>query len=413
VEATRGDTKVTIGQLAWDDVARLARGLAGQGGAAVPEGAASLTDLAVTGPAEILAVSRARNAGGHGDGGVVMSSGGTTGRPKLTYVAYHQATGRLLAEWRPLRPEDTLLNLFTPGRMWASHYYMQALAEASKCNVVPAGPYEPDEIADWLTLFKEIGVNAAAGTPTALADFAQGVLDSGATMPLEKLIWMAEPWTEAKESVVRTAFPGVEFWGNYGSVETYVMATNTPACDATTLHLMPDQVMEPDDEGALLTRVGTGWTVPTVRYRLGDRVAPATCRCGRGDGLRVLGRADDSVKLHGALVGIGELLQLVTRQPGVTEAQLELTRSPGAGHSVRRIGVHFTGEAEPDAVRTRVLREFYDLGVIAQHSPEAITAVRVEQVRRVDRTNKIPPMIWRDIAPEEPAEPVDPTVESV
>ncbi len=402
---------MTIGRVPWDGVLELARQLASQGGPAVPGTATGLGGLAVTGPAEILAVSRARTAG-DGGGGIVMSSGGTTGRPKLTYVAYHQATERLLREWRPLRPGDTLLNLFTPGRMWASHYYMQTLAEASRCDVVPAGPYEPGEIGDWLPLFAEIGVNAAAGTPTALADLAKGVLAAGAEMPLKKLIWMAEPWTPAKEEVVRTAFPGVEFWGNYGSVETYVMATNTPRCDAQTLHLMPDQVMEPDDGGALLTRVGTGWTVPTVRYRLGDRVAPARCRCGRADGLRVLGRADDAVKLHGALVGIGELLTLVMAQPGVTEAQLAATRSPGDGHSVSQLSIHFTGRAEPDAVRERVTREFYDLGVIAQHSPGAITAHRVEQVRRVDRTNKIPPMIWRESAPGPSAEPVETTAES-
>lgn len=401
---------MTIGRVPWDQLLEQARQLAADGGCPVPEDAGGLTDLAVSGPAEILAVSRARADAGGGGGGVVMSSGGTTGRPKLTYVAHHQATGRLLEEWRPLRPGDTLLNLFTPGRMWASHYYMQALAEASRCNVVPAGPYEPAEVADWLPLFAEIGVNAAAGTPTALADFAQGVLDAGVAVPLEKLIWMAEPWTPAKESVVRTAFPGVQFWGNYGSVETYVMATNTPACDARTLHLMPDQVMEPDDEGALLSRIGTGWTVPTVRYRLGDRVGPDTCRCGRGDALRVLGRADDALKLHGALVGIGELLALVTAQPGVTEAQLLLTRNHGAGHSVRRIDVHFTGTAQPEAVHERVLREFYDLGVIARQTPGAIGTTRVEQVRRVGRTNKIPPMIWRDVAPEASADPAaDPT----
>ncbi len=404
---------MTIGQVPWDDVLDQARQLASQGGAAVPETATELTQLAVTGPAEILATSRARYGGETGGGGIVMSSGGTTGRPKLTYVGYHQATGRLLSEWRPLRPGDTLLNLFTPGRMWASHYYMQALAEASRCNVVPAGPYEPAEIGDWLSVFTETGVNAAAGTPTALADFARGVLDSGVPFPLEKLIWMAEPWTQAKEDVVREAFPGVEFWGNYGSVETYVMATNTPACDARILHLMPDQVMEPDDGGALLTRVGAGWTLPTVRYRLGDRVAPDRCRCGRGDALRVLGRADDAVKLQGALVGIGDLVRLVMEQPDVTEAQLVLTRKTGDGHAISQLNIHFTGPADPDKVHERVLREFYDLGVIAQQSPGAITTTRVEQVRRVDRTNKIPPMIWRDVTPQMSATPADATVETV
>lgn len=391
--------RLTIGHLDWPDIGRTARELADLGGAPVPPDPTSLADLLVTGPAEILAVSRSMSRSA---GAVVMSSGGTTGRPKLTYVPYHQALGRLLEVWRPLHPGDVLLNLFTPGRLWASHYYMQALAQRCGCDILPAGPYEPDEAAAWLPMFADLGVTAAAGTPTALADLARAVLDSGRTLPLRKLIWMAEPWTLEKEAAVRSAFPGIEFWGNYGSVETYVIATNDPRCDAATLHLMPDQVLEPDDAGALLTRRGGGWTVPTVRYRLGDRVSAAACRCGRPDGLRVDGRADDAIKLHGALVGIGEVLAVVRRQPGVRDAQLVLSRGGGSRHDVRHVAVHVTGDACADRVRAGLLREFYDLGVVAQHHPDAIAVTAVTALARVRRTNKIPPMVWRDQAgPEE------------
>ncbi|MEV0729464.1 hypothetical protein [Polymorphospora sp. NPDC050346] len=386
---------MTIGRLPWQDILAQARWLADHGGAPVPDDAAGLEGLAVTGPVEILAISRHMSRDG---GGILMSSGGTTGRPKLTFVSYHQAHDRLLRQWRPLAPGNLMLNLFTPGRMWASHYYMQALAEHSRCDIIPAGPHSPAEIADWIPMWNDVGVDAVCGTPTALADLARGVLDSGLVLPLKKLIWMAEPWTDDKEKTVRAAFPDIGFWGNYGSVETYVMATNTPACDLSVLHLMPDQVIEPDDAGALLSRRGTGWTVPTVRYRLGDRVAPAECRCGRPDALRVLGRADDAIKLHGALVGIGEALSVVRAQPGVRDAQLVLTRGTESRHSVRQLTVHFTGDADPGAVHERLLREFYDLGVIAQHHPDAITTERVTALGRVERTNKIPPMLWREAA---------------
>jgi phenylacetate-CoA ligase len=383
---------MAVGEMAWWRVLNQARHVAALGGPPVPDAAADLKDLPVTGPADILAVSRASTRAG---GAILMSSGGTTGRPKLTCVAYHQAIDRLLREWRPLAPGDTLLNLFTPGRLWASHYYMQALAERSGCDVIPAGPYGPDEVTDWLPWFAELGVTAAAGTPTALADLAQGVLDSGQPLPLRAMVWMAEPWTPAKLDLVRAAFPDAGLWGNYGSVETYVIATNTPDCDTAVLHLMADQVVEPDDGGALLTRAGGEWTVPSVRYRLGDRIAPAECRCGRPDGLRVLGRADDAVKLHSALMGIGEILRVVTGQPGVAEAQLVLIRGDG-GHAARRVEVHFTGEAEPDRVQERLLREVYNLGVVAREHPGTVATTRVARLGRVERTNKVPPMLWRD-----------------
>jgi phenylacetate-CoA ligase len=370
-----------------------ARRLAGRGGAPVPAGARTLADLPISGPAEILAISRQASTT-HG-GSIVMSSGGTTGRPKLTFMAYHQAFARLSAQWRPLRPGGTLLNLFNPGRLWGSHYYMQAFAQHSGCAAAPMGPFEPDEVAAWLSTCEDMGADAVAGTPTVLADFARGVLDSGRGLRLSSLVWMAEPWTEAKLAVVREAFPEIGFWGNYGSSETHIIATSTPACEVGVLHLMPDQVVELDDDGALLTRVGGGWTIPVVRYRLGDRLAAAECRCGRPDGLRVRGRADDAVKFHASLLGIGAMLDAVRRLPGVDEAQLVLTGENSGVRTVTAITARYAGEVVPETVRAALIAEFEELRDIAQQQPDAVSAERAERLERVERTGKVPPAVWR------------------
>ncbi|WP_327357535.1 AMP-binding protein [Streptomyces sp. NBC_01304] len=388
-----GAVAARIGQLAWADVLAQAQGLQHRGGAPVPPGAARLEDLPVTGPAEILAVTR---AAARGKGAALMSSGGTTGRPKLTYVPYGQAVGRLLTEWRPLTPDHVLLNLFNPGRMWASHYYMQTLSERSDCTVMPSGPFAPEDVGRWLPMFEEVGLNALAGTPTALADFAEGVLRAGASLPVDVVIWMAEPWTDAKHHTMLKAFPDAGYWGNYGSVETYVMATATPECDFEVLHLMPDQVLELEDKGALLTRRGDGWTVPAVRYRLGDRIGPAACRCGRPDALRVLGRADDSVSLRSALFSVGEVLAHARELAGVEEAQLVLTRSNDSLRSASALTLQYAGDADPDAVRAHLTAGFIHLAAVDSRYPGAIGARRVGQVDRVDRTNKVPPTVWRD-----------------
>lgn len=383
---------MTIGHIVWEDVLAQAQHLVSRGGSEIPAGARTLADLPVTGPAEILAVTR---MAARGEGSVLMSSGGTTGRPKLTYVPHHQAVQRLLPQWRPLNLNNVLLNLFNPGRMWGSHYYMQSLAEKSKCTVIPSGPFAPEDVGDWLPMFEEVGVDALAGTPTALADFAEGVLNAGGTLPVKILIWMAEPWTETKHQTMVKVFPDAGFWGNYGSVETYVIATNSPECDLEVLHLMPEQMIEPDDQGALLTRAGTGWTMPTVRYRLGDRIAAAQCRCGKPDGLRVLGRADDSVSLRSALFSVGDVLGLAREFPGVQEAQLVLTRNTDSLKSASALTLEFTGDADPDAVCAHLLRDFYHLAAIAHRYPGAICAKMVRRLGRVERTNKVPPVVWR------------------
>ncbi|MEU1406928.1 AMP-binding protein [Streptomyces sp. NPDC005728] len=382
-----------IGDLAWQDVLARARELQSRGGAQVPADASGPADLAVTGPKEILEVTR---QAAPGRGAVVMSSGGTTGKPKLTYVPYHQACGRLLEQWRPLTQDSVMLNLFNPGRLWASHYYMQTLAEQVGCTVVPSGPFAPEDVGGWLPMFREIGVDTLAGTPTALADFAEGVLLAGEPLPVRGIIWMAEPWTDAKHSSVVKAFPDAGFWANYGSVETYIIGTNTPACDLQTLHLMPDQMLELEEAGALLTRIGDGWTMPAVRYRLGDRLAAAECRCGRPDALRVLGRADDAVSLRSALFSVGEVLARARTLPGVDEAQLVLTRATDELRAATALTLEFTGGAEPEDVRQHLTAEFYHLAAVHTRYPGSITARRVGRLSRVERTNKVPPAVWRD-----------------
>ncbi|WP_344263815.1 phenylacetate--CoA ligase family protein [Streptomyces sodiiphilus] len=381
----------SIGRLPVPEVLAHADRLARTGGPSVPQGARELADLPVTGPAEVLGISR--NAAER-HGALLLSSGGTTGEPKLTFVPHHQAVERLSARWRPLVPGSIMLNAFNAGRMWASHYYMQRLAEHSGATVIPFGPLTAEDAMAWAPRLARIGVTAVAGTPTGLADLAEGVLAAGAELPVKTVIWMAEPWTDTKRDAVTRAFPQAGFWGNYGSVETYVIAVNDPRCDPAVLHLLPEQVLEPDDGGALLTRVGEGWTVPVVRYRLGDRVAPAECRCGRGDGLRVLGRADDMVKFRGATFGIGEVLDVVRSVPGVTEAQLGLAGADGDRRTAERLTVRFLGTADAEDVTAELLRAFDRFRQVMSHHPKAVTAVRAERLARIDRTTKVPPATW-------------------
>ena len=383
-----------IGSVSLDSVHAHARQLAAVGGPHTPADPQALSDFAVSGPAEIYATTRAAAARG---GSVLMSSGGTTGQPKLTWVPHGMGLERLMRTWRPLHTGNVLLNLFNAGRMWGSHYYMQTLAEKSHCTVIPTGPYAPDQIERWLPMLRQVGVDALAGTPTGLADFADGLLRAGSPgiLPVTTVIWMGEPWTGTKRDRVGHAFPRAGLWGNYGSVETWVMAVNRPGCQGDVLHLLPDQVLEPDPDGALLTRAGTGWTVATVRYRLGDLVEPADCQCGRPDGLRVTGRADDAISVRSAQFLASELLDAARRTPGVTDAQLHLTRAD-TPKAASALAVVFTGDATPDAVCDQLTGEFYHLDAVARQYPGSVTARRTPALTRIDRTNKVPAVIWQD-----------------
>ncbi|WP_444904837.1 AMP-binding protein [Microbulbifer sp. CnH-101-E] len=384
---------MTIGHLDWSQLLRHARSISVQGGLSVPPNANRIEDLPISGPKEILKVTKAL---AKTEGAILMSSGGTTGNPKLAYTPFHQATQRLLQQWKPLGPGDVLLNLFNPGRLWGAHYFIQTLAEKSRAITAPVGPFTPSEVGAWLETFRKIEINALAGAPTGLADFAQGILDGNCKLNIKTIIWMAEPWTEKKFNTVRMAFPNAGFWCDYGSVETNSIAVNGPECDRDTYHLLADQLIEPDDHGALLTRIGDGWTVPIIRYRLGDLIRHATCPCGQPNALLIEGRADDDVSLCSAIFSVRNILAIAREEDGVEEAQLILTKSGETRKSASELTLAYTGITESDIVRKRILAEIHNLASVVQQYPGAFSTKRVERLMRVKRTNKVPPIIQAD-----------------
>lgn len=330
------------------------------------------------------------------DGGFVVASGGTNGRPKLTVLAPDLGVGRVLANWRPLRPGDRLLNLFSTGRMWGAHYFYNAVAVHSRSTVAPMGALSPEEFTEWADTVVGMGVTALAGAPNVLARFAETVRGAGVTLPIRSVIWSGEPMTRARAEAIRSAFPEAGLWGNYGSIETFVVGVSRPKCRLGALHLLPGQLLEPQEEGALLTRTGDGWPVPAWRFRLGDRIRPAECPCGEGDAFEVTGRADDRFKLYGGMVRIGEVLDCALLVKGVHEAQLILHADPYVPSAVVGMCLRYTGPLHDAAqVREALLRGIEDLEVCDRHTPEAVAVEHVADMERNPRTNKVLPVVRR------------------
>lgn len=329
-------------------------------------------------------------------GGLVVCSGGTTGAPKRTVLAPDLGVPRVVSEWRPLQPGDVLLNLFSTGKMWGAQYFYNAVALHCRSTVAPMGALNAQEFDEWADEIVGMGVNAIAGAPNVLAVFAEAVRASGVELPIRTVIWSGEPMTQARATAIRSAFPEAGLWGNYGSIETFVIGVSRPDCALGALHLLSDQFIEPEEGGALLTRVGDGWPVPAWRFRLGDRLRPTACPCGEGDAFEVLGRADDNIKLYGGMVGIGDVLAKAGRIEGVGEVQLVLYRDPEVPSAVVGMRLRYTGP-DPDTglVRDRLVHSIEDLEILDRHTPEAVAVDRVPEVERSPRTNKVLPVVWR------------------
>ncbi|GAB3227397.1 hypothetical protein GCM10027447_18460 [Glycomyces halotolerans] len=358
----------------------------------MPPNGTGLTGVDPWGPEHLRAAATER-ARRHG--GLVVSSGGTTGEPKLTVIAPDMGIPRLRETWDPLGPGDVLLNLFSAGRMWGAHHFYNALALHSSAVVAPMGALSDDDVDQWAQALADLRVTAIAGAPNVLARIARKAAASRISLPVRTVIWSGEPMTPARMAAIRSAFPNAGAWANYGSIETFVIGVNWPACAPDTLHLLADQILELEAEGALLTRAGPGWPVPVIRYRLGDRLREARCACGRADAFNVAGRADDGFKLYGSRFRIGDVLAQAASIPGVEEAQVLLERDPDEPSAVTAMRLRYTGpEADPARVEAALTAAIYGLGFVAGHTPEAVSAERADDLERSPQTNKVLPAVW-------------------
>lgn len=332
------------------------------------------------------------------DGSFVVASGGTTGSPKIIALAPHLGVPLVAAAWQPLGENDVLLNLFPPGRMWGAHYFYNAVALHSKASTVPMGALAPQELTAWADVIGELGVTALAGAPNVLARFAEAVALSGIRLPVRSALWSGEPLTAGHAAALAATFPGVGLWGNYGSIETFVIGVSRPDCGLGLQHLLPGQQLELDDSGALLTRVGEGWPIPAWRFRLGDRIGSATCPCGDEDAFQVLGRADDAFKLYGGLVRTSDLLSVTRSVEGIIDAQVILFRDADISAAVKGVLVRCTGTQDAAEVRRALLRGLNELEACDRHTPDAVRVEVVTELKQHPLTHKVLPVLWRDAA---------------
>jgi phenylacetate-CoA ligase len=363
------------------------------------DGGATVEDikhLKETGPDDIAKLTRNQSVT---SGGVLMSSGGTTGEPKLTWVPHTMAMDRITKHWKPINSHSVLLNLFNPGRLWGSHYYMQELARHVGAVSLPSGPILEDSI-NWWSIFQIANVDTLAGNPTVLKNFAIQVLKAEIELNIKTIIWMAEPMTAYIDSLLKRAFPKAKLWGNYGSVDAWVMGVSWPECDRGTLHLLDEQLMECSKEGSLLTRTGDGWTVKTERYNTGDVITPIKCSCGKPHAFKVLGRAGDVVSLCSAIFSINELDSIILKDESVLNTQYVISNNGSekdAGTDNLTVNLLLKSNTNKDIVcqriRQKLINGLVHMGAVVSKYDHALSVNSVEQLSFIERTGKTPKLL--------------------
>ncbi len=363
------------------------------------DGTGELSDLPILDKEEFAVALGELTAGDAGvrAGAYTFASGGTMSAPKLSLLPDSMFVADILAQWNPLTPDDVVVNLYTPGRLWSAHYFYNAFALAAGAAVIPFGPLADEEIDEWFGFFEKQGMTCIAATPSTIRQVVGRCAELGRGLSgLRKLMWVGESYDAETAELVRKHLPGVQVWGNYGSTETWVIGWNTPDCPDDTFHVLPYQHVECVDGAIVVTNTHPRCVNPLVRYAVGDRGTPTVCGCGRPQpAVRVGGRTDSYFKFLNQLVSPEEIVGLARELPEVAAAQLVL-RQAGTGDESLELRIRPSGLAAvsiADRVRRQVLTRHLELGYVVSSMPERFRVVIVEQLERLPRTGKTPTFI--------------------
>ncbi len=331
---------------------------------------------------------------------LVFSSGGSTGRPKLSVVEGQLGVPDIVREWQPLHRSDVVLNLFAPGKLWSSHYFYNQLCEAASAQAVPIGALSPSEFPAWLDFFDAARVTVVAATPTGLSELLQAYEAAERRMvSLRRLLWVGEPLSAELAERWSSLHPGLEIWGLYGSTETWVVGYNRPGDPFDTFTPLPYQFVEIVGDGeVVVTNLHSDCLNVILRYQTSDLGQWVDHEGGK---LRILGRADRSVKFRGTLLYPGELVDLVRSVAGVDAAQVVVRTIVGNdGRETGQLEIRICSRSEaPDlgSIRGHVLAESLELNNLFDADPTNFRVVSVDKLSANERTNKTPDLVLERI----------------
>jgi phenylacetate-CoA ligase len=327
----------------------------------------------------------------------VFQSGGSTGSPMVGYAPTGLYMREVHEHWGALDADDVVVNAWSAGKMWGAHYLFNELVDLAGCVAMSLGAIVREEYGAWFDFFADRGVTAIGGTPSVLRLLFAHAREHGHRLPsLRKVLFLGEAWDARLDEDIAAVAPDARRWGMFGSTETWVMATNTPACAADVWHLMPSQLVHVGEDELLdFTSLKPDGLNPVLRYRTGDAGRVVPCPCGSA-GLRVLGRRDGLVKFRGHLVHVADLVEQVSSVDGVQRAQLVVHEYADRG-AVLEVLLLAARDADGVAQRVRdhVVSSAFGPSIVFQRVPESLRVTVTDALISNDRTGKTADLVTR------------------
>jgi len=300
------------------------------------------------------------------------SSGGTTGQPTQVlqdpdFYEHANAQTLLVRSWRGAGPFDAVIRIWGAQRDFGSTRWNLKLRDFVRNRIIlNCFKMTEQEMEGYLRVLQRHHPKVIISYVAAAYELANFAEQKGIRVKLDAPIQtgagtLFEPMRERIESVF-----GTKVFNHYGARETGAIASE---CEhASGLHILGDHVYveivddlgrpcPPGGIGHVLVTSLNNFSMPILRYRIGDQAAWATktrCECGRPYPLleRVAGRQSSVIRAaNGALVDSNFFVHTI----GVTEHHPNIRRFQLVQEDINAYTVRLMVTAEvPSLVTERI-----------------------------------------------------------
>ncbi len=318
----------------------------------------------------------------------IQMSGGTTGQPVI--IPY---TRRDVEQWKEMLlrafhiagiTSEDVIQITPAFGLWNGGFGFHFAADAINAFVIPIGAGNTRKQIKFMVDFGTTVLCATASYPLRIAEVAEEMGYDPQTLPVEKMLLGAEPWSDEMRKQIEESFnakafdiPGLTEMGGVGTVGFECPNRNG-------LHVWEDnyiveivdpqtgEVVEDGEEGEVVYTSLNREAMPLMRYRSGEISAVVTrekCECGIEHMTieRIRGRTDDMVIYKGVKFYPSDVEQILASN-GVRHYRIEV------GNGIKII---FEGENGLVSKISKDIKEF--LGF----SPR-IEAVRIGTLERFE-----------------------------
>jgi len=247
------------------------------------------------------------------------------------------------------RPGDIVINTFSYHMVPFALHMVDNSLQRNGCIVIPTGVGNTEQQVNILKTFKATGF---CGTPSFLLNIAEKAEETGFDLKKDLNLKVgfvaAEMLPESLRSKLEEKF-GMIIRQAYGTAD--IGCLGYECIKKNGMHIPDDKIVEivDPDTGKQLGPGKTGEIVatsfnkiyPLVRFGTGDLsiLTETPCPCGRTSPrlLKILGRVDQVTKVRGLFVHPGQVNEVASRHPQITNYQVVVKRKEDKDEMIFRI----------------------------------------------------------------------------